>query len=274
MKKKLILAATIIGSVAFGAAGEKTTNTSVGGSGPGAATGTGTGEGYPKGPDDVQGNAAASTNVKNKKAVRTQTTTRQETTGAVGAAGSAGAVDHTYDANSAHNRNAAAPGYNASGSTTGGNTTGSVNTDSRGMIGSPNTDGGAAVTTTENSTTNNKETRYNKDSRNYKDRNDNKGVKADNSKINQRDRVDNAKVADVQSNNESDVELTRKIRQNIADTKGLSTYGQNIKIIANGGRVVLKGPVRTAGEKQQIEQIASSVAGAGNVVNQIDVVTK
>jgi len=53
--------------------------------------------------------------------------------------------------------------------------------------------------------------------------------------------------------------------------KGLSTYAHNVKIISQGGKVTLKGPVRSDEEKSSIEQKATDVAGAGNVTNEITV---
>jgi len=45
----------------------------------------------------------------------------------------------------------------------------------------------------------------------------------------------------------------------------------NIKIVAQDGKVTLKGPVRSEEEKSAIETKATEVAGAGNVVNQLEV---
>jgi len=93
----------------------------------------------------------------------------------------------------------------------------------------------------------------------------------DNTKTNQRDREKTAKTADQAKNNTSDRELMQKIRKSIMDDKTLSTYGHNVKIIAENGKVTLKGPVRSAEEKQSIEQKATEVAGAGNVTNELTV---
>jgi osmotically-inducible protein OsmY len=71
--------------------------------------------------------------------------------------------------------------------------------------------------------------------------------------------------------NPADRELTRKIRSSITDDKALSTYAHNIKIVAQDGKVTLKGPVRTEKEKADIEAKAAAIAGAGNVTNEIEV---
>ena len=58
------------------------------------------------------------------------------------------------------------------------------------------------------------------------------------------------------------------------DDKSLSTYAHNVKIVAHGGTVTLKGPVRTEEEKKTVEAKATEVAGAGKVTNNISVVPK
>lgn len=94
---------------------------------------------------------------------------------------------------------------------------------------------------------------------------------ADNTKVNQRDRSKGAPTADQGKNNLNDREIMQKIRKAVVDEKSLSTYAHNVKIISQNGKVTLKGPVRSADEKQAIEQKASDVVGAGNVTNQITV---
>ena len=94
---------------------------------------------------------------------------------------------------------------------------------------------------------------------------------ADNTKVNTRDRADNAVTADQQKENATDRDLTQKIRRSVINDKTLSTYAHNVKIVSQGGQVTLKGPVRTAQEKQNIEAKAVEVAGAGHVVNELSV---
>jgi osmotically-inducible protein OsmY len=93
----------------------------------------------------------------------------------------------------------------------------------------------------------------------------------DNSKTNKRDRDKNSPTADRQKMNPTDRDLARRIRSAITDDKSLSTYAHNIKIVAQDGKVTLKGPVRSEEEKSAIETKATEVAGAGNVVNQLEV---
>src|SRR5262245_45283057 len=92
----------------------------------------------------------------------------------------------------------------------------------------------------------------------------------DNTALNVRDRSDAAKTPIDQNENQADVKLTAEIRKRVVDTK-LSVNAQNVKIITQDGRVTLRGPVRSAEEKQQIEQIAGDIAGAGNVDSQLEI---
>ena len=95
---------------------------------------------------------------------------------------------------------------------------------------------------------------------------------ADNTKTNQRDRDKNSPTADQQKMNPADRAITKKIRMAVHEDKSLSTYAHNVKIITQGGKVTLKGPVRSEDEKNNIAAKATAVAGDGNVDNQIDVV--
>jgi|SRR5947209_5709698 len=93
----------------------------------------------------------------------------------------------------------------------------------------------------------------------------------DNTKKNERDRDKNSPTADNQKMNASDRDLTKKIRAAIRSDKSMSTYAHNVKIIAQDGKVTLRGPVRTEEEKTNIAAKAKEVAGEGNVTNEIEV---
>ena len=93
----------------------------------------------------------------------------------------------------------------------------------------------------------------------------------DNTKVNERDRSKTAATADQAKNTTTDRDTMQKIRKAVMADKGLSTYAHNVKIISQGGKVTLKGPVRSEDEKSNIEQKATEVAGAGNVTNEITV---
>ena len=79
-------------------------------------------------------------------------------------------------------------------------------------------------------------------------------------------------TAEHQSNDESDVTITLKIRQAVVKDDELSLYAQNVKIITVDGLVVLKGPVRSDEEKLKVERLAQSIAGKDNVSSDIEVV--
>ena len=94
----------------------------------------------------------------------------------------------------------------------------------------------------------------------------------DNSKTNQQDR--GSAMADQQAENQGDRDLARKIRKAIIDDKNLSMYAHNVKVIARGGTVTLKGPVPSDEEKTAIESKAVEIAGAANVKNELTVKSK
>ena len=79
-------------------------------------------------------------------------------------------------------------------------------------------------------------------------------------------------TADQQYMNLSDRAITQKIRKAIHHDKSLSTYGRNIKIFTQKGKVTLRGPVRSEEEKRNVEAKAVSVAGQENVSDQLEVV--
>ena len=91
--------------------------------------------------------------------------------------------------------------------------------------------------------------------------------KADNTKVNKRDRNAGEVTADQQKVNATDRELTKKIRQSVLADKSLSTYAHNIKIISQNGAVTLKGPVKSDDEKKAIVAKAVAVAGSADKVS-------
>lgn len=90
----------------------------------------------------------------------------------------------------------------------------------------------------------------------------------DNTKVNKTA----APTAQQQANNKTDTETSRQIRRAIVNDKSLSTYAHNVKVVTKNGQVTLKGPVRTPEEKAAVGAKAAEVAGAKQVVNEIDVV--
>lgn len=96
----------------------------------------------------------------------------------------------------------------------------------------------------------------------------------DNTRTNTRDRAANQPTADQGKNNKSDREIMRDIRKSVLDDKSISTYGHNVKIIAQNGKVTLKGVCRSDDERQSIKSKAEQVAGAGNVTDDLSVKPK
>jgi len=94
-------------------------------------------------------------------------------------------------------------------------------------------------------------------------------AKADNSRMNKEE--NRGLTAEQQKMNESDREITRKIRRAVVKDKSLSMKAHNVKIIARDGMVTLKGSVKTEKEKDTIEQIAERTAGKGNITNELTV---
>jgi hyperosmotically inducible protein len=99
-------------------------------------------------------------------------------------------------------------------------------------------------------------------------------VQPDNSKVNQRDASVTEVTAQDQGTSDVDMSLTQRIRKEVTDRGNLSVDAQNIKIITIDGKVTLKGPVQSATEKRQLEQIAKRIAGAKKVTSLIEVKTR
>jgi hyperosmotically inducible protein len=95
----------------------------------------------------------------------------------------------------------------------------------------------------------------------------------DNTRSN-RELPNRAHSADKQSNAQSDIDLTARIRRSVMDDKNLSTDAHNVKIVANNGAVTLSGVVPSNAEKMEIARKAASVAGNDRVTNNIRVASK
>jgi len=94
---------------------------------------------------------------------------------------------------------------------------------------------------------------------------------ADNSGKNVRDRNPHAVTAGQQSNHKGDVQITKEIRKAVVADKSLSTNAHNVKIITVNGVVTLRGPVRSAEERDTIAATAQRVAGVTRVKNNLEV---
>ena len=96
-------------------------------------------------------------------------------------------------------------------------------------------------------------------------------VQQDNTARNKQDGSVVTPTADQQSNAENDLEITRRIRADLVANKSLSTYAQNIKIITQNGKVILRGPVRSTTERTEAGRIAGAVAGATSITNDLTI---
>jgi hyperosmotically inducible periplasmic protein len=103
---------------------------------------------------------------------------------------------------------------------------------------------------------------------------DDKKAEPDNTETNERDRSGQTLTSGDQSNSPADLKTTQAIRRAVMKDDGLSMTAKNIKIITANGQVTLRGPVNTAEEKSQIDQLAKSAAGAAKIENQLEVKSK
>jgi hyperosmotically inducible protein len=94
---------------------------------------------------------------------------------------------------------------------------------------------------------------------------------ADNTKQNSSDQNKNTETAEKQSNSKDDLALTQKIRQAVMKDGSLSMNAKNVKIIAQDGKITLKGPVDSQQEKDTIGTEAGGIAGKEKVDNQLEV---
>ena len=97
---------------------------------------------------------------------------------------------------------------------------------------------------------------------------------ADNSGKNVRDRQNATMTPGDQSNAKSDMAITQAIRKAVVADKGLSTNAHNVKIITKNGVVTLRGPVKTAEEKNTIAAKAEGAAGVKSVDNQLEIASR
>jgi hyperosmotically inducible periplasmic protein len=96
----------------------------------------------------------------------------------------------------------------------------------------------------------------------------------DNTAVNKRDAKASEPTADQQHNDDTDLGITQQIRKSIMADKSLSTYAHNVKVIAQDGKVTLKGPVRSRAEKASVEAKAAEIVGQDKVTSEIAVARK
>jgi osmotically-inducible protein OsmY len=96
-------------------------------------------------------------------------------------------------------------------------------------------------------------------------------VAPDNAKSNKVDTSNETVTAGAQTNNATDLDLTKRIRQSVMADKSLSTYAHNIKIVTVNGSVTLNGVVRSEDEKGEIEMKAANIAGKDRVTSDLKI---
>lgn len=78
-------------------------------------------------------------------------------------------------------------------------------------------------------------------------------------------------TADDQKNNKGDVTLAAAIRKSIMADKTLSVAAHNVRIIAQGGSVTLRGPIKSEEERASVLAKARDIAGAAMVTDSMTV---
>ena len=96
-------------------------------------------------------------------------------------------------------------------------------------------------------------------------------TEADNTKRNSSEQNKNTDTAEKQSNSKDDLALTQKVRQAVMKDGSLSMNAKNVKIIAQDGKITLKGPVDSQQEKDTIGTDAGEISGKDKVDNQLEV---
>jgi osmotically-inducible protein OsmY len=97
---------------------------------------------------------------------------------------------------------------------------------------------------------------------------------ADDTGRNVRDRQDGAVTPMQQSNAKADLDITQHIRRTVVNDDKLSTNAHNVKIVTQDGVVTLRGPVKTAQEKQAVVAAAQSAPGVKRVDDQLEIERK
>jgi hypothetical protein len=100
---------------------------------------------------------------------------------------------------------------------------------------------------------------------------DDNSTQPDNTRVNRRDRDENAKTPTDQGENSADIKTTAAIRQKVVGNKDLSINAHNVKIITSAGKVTLRGPVNSDEEHDAVVAAAREVAGDDKVDDQLEV---
>lgn len=73
-----------------------------------------------------------------------------------------------------------------------------------------------------------------------------------------------------QEENQPDANMAAEIRSRL-DSGNLSVNARNVKVLMQDGRLILRGPVNNAGEKEEVERIVRAYAG-NNFVSELEVI--
>ena len=77
-----------------------------------------------------------------------------------------------------------------------------------------------------------------------------------------------------QSLNDTDVEITRRIRDTLTSDSSLSTSAQNIKIITTNGVITLRGAVKSKAEHRKVVAAAKKFMGTNSVNDRLTINTR
>ena len=97
---------------------------------------------------------------------------------------------------------------------------------------------------------------------------------ADDTGRNVRDRQDGAVTPMQQSNAQADLDITQHVRRAVVSDDNLSTNAHNVKIVTQDGVVTLRGPVKSAQEKQAVVAAAQKAPGVKRVDDQLEIERK
>lgn len=92
---------------------------------------------------------------------------------------------------------------------------------------------------------------------------------ATNTKVNDRDR--HGALTPMDQGGGKDRDITAAIRRAVVSDSSLSFNAKNVKIITVGGKVTLRGPVKSDAERSTIEAKAKAAPGVAEVDNQLEV---
>ena len=84
-----------------------------------------------------------------------------------------------------------------------------------------------------------------------------------------RDRTDEKGSETRQALNKKDLNITKKIKNEIASDRGLASDVNDIDVITSSEQITLEGRVASEGERMKIESVAKKYAGNKKIVNDL-----